>query len=68
MVKQDVWMYLYPQLADKDFIVNEIKDGKTRKDIATMVGCDVKTLRKALTYHSLAYPYMRLNDPLISVK
>jgi len=45
-------------LLNRDYLVAELRNGKSQRVIAKEIGCSKDTLREVLRYHGLQYPYV----------
>lgn len=53
------------KLVNREYLITAIKSGKTQTALAKEIGCTRKTLRKALKYHKITLPYIKIhNDSL----
>lgn len=48
----------WAKLLDKEYLLSAIAAGKSQRTIASDIGCSPPTLRKALRYHGISYPYI----------
>jgi len=59
--RPDLWPYIYPELKDKQTVLNAIH-GKALYKAAEELEVPVKTLRKAMRYHGIIWPFGSLPD------
>lgn len=65
MSTRKIWHLLYPCLTDKDWLIEQLRSGKSRRALAREIGCDDKTLREALQLHGIHYPHACLHNPAL---
>ena len=57
-----LWHQLYPCLASKEWLLSELRAGKSGRQIAREVGCSDRTIYKALKTAGLSYPIATHNN------
>lgn len=57
-----LWSLLYPELLDKEYLIQTYARCKNQVETAKEIGCGVRTLRNALRYHGLKKPFIVRND------
>lgn len=62
MPARKIWHILYPCLTNKSWLEEQLRTGKSRRQIAREIGCDDKTLREALYSHGIRYPYANVKN------
>ena len=65
MSARKIWHILYPCLTNKSWLEEQLRTGKSRRQIAREIGCDDKTLREALRLHGINYPHTCLHNPAL---
>ena len=62
MPARKIWHILYPCLTNKSWLEEQLRTGKSRRQIAREIGCDDKTLREALYSHGIGFPYVNVKN------
>ncbi|MBO5003365.1 hypothetical protein J6C36_03765 [Methanocorpusculaceae archaeon] len=62
MSGKELWRQLYPCLTSREWLLSELRAGKSGKQIAREIGCGDKTVYKALKIAGLSYPIATHNN------
>ena len=62
MARHEVWQRLYPELTDKEWLLEQMKAGLGCRKIAAMLGCGDHTVRKACRLHGIKRPSATINN------
>lgn len=62
MGRHKEWHILHPELMDKEWLLSELRAGKSRRQICKERNCDAKTLREALNLHGITFPFVYIGD------
>ena len=66
MGAKKTWHIMHPCLTDREWLLSELRAGKSRRQMCREIGCDAKTLRGALKQHGLSYPLVVNNNEKLS--
>lgn len=66
MTGRALWGKLYPTLTSREWLLGEIRAGKSGRQIAREIGCCERTIYKALRAAGITFPYVvKTNDQLV---
>ena len=58
----------YPELTDRDWLLNQLRARKTNREIGDLIGVSPETVYKALRHHNLTRPQYVSNNPELNDK
>jgi len=67
MTRRKLWQE-YPELNNRDWILEQIRNHKTNAQIGALIGVSDRTVYKALQYHKLRRPIAISNNTALNEK